>query len=443
MTEPPARVGRYRIDRVLGRGAMGVIYRAHDPEIERTVAIKLIRADLLDGEERTDYLARFRHEAQAAGRCAHPNIVALFDYALHDGNPFLVMEYVEGASLAQLLERGRRFSPMDAAGIVLQALAALEHAHGLGVVHRDMKPANILLPEGRPAKVTDFGISRIGGSALTQGGSVVGTPSYMSPEQCRGDEVDARSDLFSTGVVLFELLSGERPFRGRTFTGVVRQLLAEEAPSLHDMVPAALAVVVARALTKAPAGRFQSAAEMAEALDRAVQAAGDEATVVTARPPPALVSPHGQTELDEAVLTTLQRQLAEYVGPIAKVLVGSAVRKAADVEALCALLAQNIDQPDARASFLRTALQQVALSQSGLRGSAAARPPTIGPAGLSQATLELARSELARLIGPLASLLVKRAAASHRTAAEFWQALAQHIERPEDREAFLRRQPRE
>src|SRR5579875_1915116 len=220
----PERIGRYRIDRVLGHGAMGIVYKAHDPEIDRDVAVKLLRADLLDGEDRTEMLARFRREAQAAGRCVHPNIVSLFDYALYDGTPYLVMEYVRGASLARLLENGARLNPEQASTIMLQILDALACAHALGVVHRDVKPANILLSEGARVKVADFGISRLQGSTLTQSESLVGTPSYMSPEQCRGDEVDPRSDLFSAGVILFELLAGERPFHARNVTGILNQV---------------------------------------------------------------------------------------------------------------------------------------------------------------------------------------------------------------------------
>jgi serine/threonine protein kinase len=218
MTDRPEHIGRYRIERVLGRGAMGVVYRAHDPEIDRPVAIKLVRSDLLDGEERETYLVRFRREAQVAGRCAHPNIVAIYDYAIHEGHPFLVMEYVEGESLAQALLRGASFTSGKACDLVLQVLEALTCAHGLGIVHRDVKPANILLVDKGRVKVTDFGVARIDNAMLTQGEFIIGTPSYMAPEQFNGEKVDQRSDLFSTGIVLFELLTGEKLFPGPTFT---------------------------------------------------------------------------------------------------------------------------------------------------------------------------------------------------------------------------------
>ena len=216
----PSHIGRYRVERELGRGAMGVIYQADDPDIGRTVAIKLVRADLLDGDDREQFLARFRHEARAAGRCAHPNIVALYDFAMHEGNPFLAMEFVDGVGLGQALKQAGRFAPAEAVAIITQVLDALGAAHALGIVHRDVKPANILLLPNGQVKVTDFGISRLDTSHITQDGAIIGTPAYMSPEQCRGDDVDARSDLFSVGSVLYELLTGSRAFSGRNVTEV-------------------------------------------------------------------------------------------------------------------------------------------------------------------------------------------------------------------------------
>ena len=463
MMNTPERIGRYRIERALGRGAMGVVYKAHDPVIDRPVAIKLVRADLLDGGERDEYLARFRQEAQAVGRCTHPNIVALYDYATHEGNPFLAMEYVEGVSLAQALERGTRFRPDEAGFIVVQVLEGLACAHELGVVHRDVKPANVLLLAGGRVKVTDFGISRTGGSTLTQDGSVIGTPSYMSPEQCRGDAVDHRSDLFSAGVVLFELLTGEKPFPGRTFTAAVKQLLYDEAPDLRGRVPAHLAAAVRRALAKRPEDRFSSALAMAHALRAGKLAATPEATVVQAQPAARSTMPlsgvvgTGLGGVHEEVLTTLQRRLARHVGPIAKVLVGSAIQKAASVEALCELLAANIASPRERQEFLREARRDCGVhtfdaptrsvprdgSTSGgmdTQGASPAGPPP-APA-IPPAIIELAHAELARLIRPIARMLVKRALVTASDPAELWDALAAHIERPNDRAAFLKHRPR-
>lgn len=466
MTADPEQIGRYRVERVLGRGAMGIVYKAHDPEIDRPVAIKLVRSDLLDGEEHKDYLARFRREAQAAGRCVHPNIVAIYDFAMHEGHPFLVMEYVEGESLAQALRRGVRFAPEAACRIMLQVLEALIGAHALGIVHRDVKPANILLIDNGWVKVTDFGVARLGDAMLTQGGMVVGTPSYMAPEQCRGEETDHRSDLFSAGIVLFELLTGEKPFPGRTLTVLVRQLLDDDAPDLRGRVPDPLAAVVRRALAKDPQDRFPSAAAMAAALRQGTTAA--EATIlapprllVTETPPaegesgaPAAGSLAEIGTLDEEILTTLQRRLAHHLGPIARVLVGSAARRAGSVEALCEMLAERIDSPEERRDFLREARREcrahAATTQIGnlpatasggfaaSSGGAAAAPATaVPPAIVAQAV-----AELAQIIGPIARVLAKRTLPSCTSAAELWTRLAEHIEQPAERAAFLRRQPR-
>ena len=326
---------------------MGVVYRAHDPEIDRRVAIKLMRADLLEGAERADFIARFRHEAQAAGRCTHPNIVTIYDFATYEGNPFLAMEFVDGVTLKQICQPGAKLAPADAILIVSQMLDALGAAHDMGVVHRDIKPANIMLVGGRLVKVTDFGISRLESSELTQQGAAIGTPSYMSPEQCRGTPVDQRSDLFSTGVVLFELLSGERPFTGRNFAEVTRSVLHDAPADLaagNGAVSPALQAVIARALAKAPAGRFATAAEMAAALRATLQAGtladADDRTIVAPRiavPMPAATQEPGSGigsmgGFDRALLGTLERRLAHYVGPIARLLVQNAARDSDNVE---------------------------------------------------------------------------------------------------------------
>ncbi len=354
---------------------------------------------------------------------------------MNAANPFLVMEYVEGVSLAHALSRGMRFATPDAVSIILQVLDALSCAHALGVVHRDIKPANILLVANTrvQVKVTDFGISRLGASSLTLDGSVVGTPAYMSPEQCRGEEVDRRSDLFSVGTVLFELLAGRRPFPGDSVSEVTAKVLFSEPPDLQDQVAEPLAAVLRRALSKRPEDRFDSAVAMADALRGRTPSPAD-ATVaetivhVAADREPAVVS--------DAVLTTLQRRLARDIGPIAKALVTTAARKAPDFDALCDLLASNISADDDRRAFLRDVRQQ---HDSALRSSPAR--PRAGASTISDETIELAQAELTRVIGPIARVLVKRAAASCASPAELWQALARHIDHEAERAAFLRLRP--
>jgi serine/threonine protein kinase len=392
---------------MLGRGAMGVIYQAHDPVIDREVAIKLIRTDLLSGEDQADYLSRFQHEARAAGRCAHPNIVAIYDFAVFEGHPFLAMEYVDGRNLTQVMAQSGRFTPAAAIAVIGQVLDALACAHGLGVVHRDVKPANILLLADGRVKVTDFGISRLDNSALTQSGSVIGTPSYMSPEQCRGEVVDARSDLFSTGVVLYELLSGERPFVGRSLTEVAYRLTNEAPPDLGAKCPELSPLLVAavhRALAKVPQDRFASAAEMAATLRQLPLTDGDRTVVV----------PRAPIEFSADTLNTIERKLAERVGPLARHLVQSAARQAGSLEELHTLIARRME------------------------GSTGATAPKSARPGVDADLLQRAERELTRYVGPIARILVKRAAGNAGSAEELWHALATHIERDVDRNGFMK-----
>lgn len=425
---------------MLGRGAMGVIYAAHDPVIDRKVAIKLIRADLLSGEDQEAFVARFQREARAAGRCVHPNIVAIYDFAMHEGNPFLAMEYVEARNLGQMLTQSGRFAQPEAVAIIGQVLDALACAHDVGIVHRDVKPANILLLANGRVKMTDFGIARFDGAELTMDGAVIGTPSYMSPEQCRGDPVDLRSDLFSTGVVLFELLSGERPFPGRSFAEVTWRLANEPPPDIRQKVVGlspSLVAVVERALAKAPADRFASAGAMAAALHGVPQEAPlDTATVVMSRPP------ESPARVAEETLSTIERRLAPHVGPMARHLVQNAARRAGSLDELCDTLGRLIDRPEQRAQFRQDVLadQTAATGVSQRAGTAApSRAGAVAPAAIPADEAARAEQALVRHVGPIARILVKRAAGSAASVDELWQTLATHIPVEADRQAFLRR----
>jgi eukaryotic-like serine/threonine-protein kinase len=449
------------VRRVLGRGAMGVIYEAEDPDIGRTVAIKLVRADLLDGDDREQFLARFRHEARAAGRCTHANIVALYDFAMHEGNPFLAMEYVDGVPLSQALKNVGRFAPAEAVAIIGQVLDALGAAHSLGVVHRDVKPANILLLPSGQVKVTDFGISRLNTSELTQDGVVIGTPAYMSPEQCRGESVDARGDLFSAGTMLYELLTGARAFNGRNITEITYQLLSAEPREVTEIaadVPVALAGVLRTAMAKLPDARFTTAAEMSAAARAAVLADGGDQTVAIA-PPPAFNAATGAatgTAIDDTALDTIERRLARHVGPIARHLVRDAARRSATVEALCETVARNIGSAAERERFLAESLRgpegQTWVGQTWAGQAAATQPPpsrisatgvrTSAPATsaaqFSAVQIERVERALTKAVGPIAKVLVKRARATATSEEALWDLLAKHIERPAEREAFSR-----
>jgi serine/threonine protein kinase len=266
----PPNIGRYVVEELVGVGGMGQIYRAQDPVLRRTVAIKLISTKLMSGADRADYIKRFRREAEAAARCAHPNIVAVYDFALHEEQPYLAMEFVAGQSLRQLLDDAPVMDIPDAIAIMLQVLDALTSAHEQGVIHQDIKPGNIMLTADHRVKVGDFGISKLMNVEATTIFSTIGTPSYMSPEQCRGDDiVDGRSDIFSAGAMLFEMVAGERAFQGRNVTEVSHRIQNDSLPLLPAHVRNAaprLQLVLERAMGKHPADRFDTGTDMAEAL---------------------------------------------------------------------------------------------------------------------------------------------------------------------------------
>ena len=301
-------IGKYEIRRELGRGAMGVVYEGYDPMIKRIVALKTIRADQLAGENAEAAIARFRREAQAAGRLSHTNIVSIYDIGEDAGTWYIAMEFIKGRELKNYFEANERFGPADIVRIMTQILDALGYSHRLGVIHRDIKPANvILLPDGG-VKVADFGIAHIESSNMTQAGTVMGTPSYMSPEQIMGLPVDGRSDLFSCGVILYQFLTGERPFAGSA-TATMHKVLEEDPlpPSRFNVqVPGAMDAVVRKALAKRPDERYATADEFAAALRNAAQTTQTQQTQPTTDAT-VLAAPAAATLIAPATATTTQR----------------------------------------------------------------------------------------------------------------------------------------
>lgn len=293
----PERLGKYEIVEVLGKGAMGVVYRAFDPDIHRTVAIKTIRKELVDDQERAAMMfARFKNEARAAGRLSHPGIVAVHDYGDTGAVTYIAMEFVQGMSLRDYFNRGTRFQERDIVSIMAQLLEALQHAHEQGVWHRDIKPANLIVMNNGRVKIADFGIAKVETSQLTQTGLVMGSPGYMAPEQYTGGGVDWRADLFAAGVVMYQLLTGVRAFAGTT-EQMAYKICHTNPPPVSESDPGQgwerYDAVMTRALAKEPDARFQTAesfrAAILEAYAAPVSPTVSEATIIAEATRPVVV----------------------------------------------------------------------------------------------------------------------------------------------------------
>ncbi|MBI3348908.1 MAG: serine/threonine protein kinase [Burkholderiales bacterium] len=480
----PTQLGKYRITEVLGEGAMGVVYKGFDPDIQRTVALKTIRTNL-DAEDESPGApaSRFRNEAQAAGRLGHPGIVAVYDFGRTAQVAFIAMEFVEGRSLASYLSAKVRFTDTDIPGIMSQLLDALNHAHEKGVWHRDIKPANIIMTTAGRLKVADFGIARIESQNLTQTHYMVGTPSHMAPEQFLGKPMDRRVDIYGAGVVLYQLLTGRAPFAGTTealMYKVVNEL--PEPPSLVDPErPGWFDAVVTRALAKRPEDRYPDAEAFLRALfDGAGQTIDDtawEKTLMMAPPRPArpplspptfappsmgsagsMGSPSAGTppaHWDKSLLTQAEQTLAKHVGPLASVLVRRAARECTDLNELYARLADQVSDPRARDAFLGQAslvtggTGKTAGGTSGAPPGSRSSPGSKGSTGsassgttiggpLNDAVMEKAVPLLAQHVGPIAKVLVRRAATGIDSRAVFFNRLAESVNDPVAREKLLK-----
>ncbi len=363
---------------------MGVVYKGFDPFIERVVAIKSIHKQLLDEHPEMGLIARFKNEAQAAGRLTHPNIVAVYEYGETDDNAFIAMEYVHSTPLANLLQNDKPAELAATVSWISQLLRALDYAHSRGVVHRDIKPANLLIERDGHLKITDFGIARIEASTLTQVGSVVGTPCYMSPEQFRGETADGRSDIFACGVLLYQMLTGVRPFSGSSHE-IMYQVINDH-PARPSMRNPALGPyfdeVVAKAIAKSASLRYESARAFMEALLQAYRLCRnpalsptleqDDMTVLALRVPDEQVNeilPAPPQALPEAsqlnatmltdtpwkleALPELESLLSTQIGPMAKLFLRKSAQQADSLQELCDDLLQHIPNEKGRAAFLQ------------------------------------------------------------------------------------------
>jgi serine/threonine-protein kinase len=449
-------IGRYRIDATLGAGAMGEVYRAYDPLIDRPVAIKVVRPELISGGGSEQWLQRFRREARAAGRRFHPNVIAVLDFGDDNGVPFLAMEYVDGRSLDAVIKASGPLEPSRGVPIITQVLSALGFIHENGVVHRDVKPSNIMVLESDQIKIADFGIARIDTSEFTIVGDLLGTPAYMAPEQFAGAPVDARTDLFAAGVILFEMLTGIKPFRGKSITEILC-LMEKRGPEdiglLNPAVPAALKRVIGKALAFDPAARYASADEFATGIAEALVAPtvrGPPIELANSETQAHSVDPHIETRatnssLDPALLEEIERDLATFIGPVAAIAVRRAALQTNDLLSLYDKLGRQLENPRDQAEFLARGRQRAvaAVGLSRTSSLASPRPDTernsVSPAAPSDpARVSAVESSLARHIGPIAKILVRRELEKYQSMERLYLALARHISDERDREAFLR-----
>ena len=453
----PDKLGKYQITGVLGEGAMGVVYRGFDPDIRRIVALKTIRKQGGDSAQAAaQAAARFRNEAQAAGRLLHPGIVGVYDFGDDGRVAYIAMEFVEGHTLSQYLAQKVRFTEADVASMATQLLEALAHAHEHGVWHRDIKPSNVIMTKTGRVKIADFGIARTDTTGLTMANSVLGTPMYMAPEQFMGLPIDHRVDVYSTGVVLYQLLAGRAPFVGpqeALMYKVVNEVPAP--PSTLEGAPHGprFDAVVATALAKDPKLRFANASAFRDALTAAL---GQPAPTVVSReavyclpmvgdyaPTERIASaPHTDnaplTHWDPSVLAQVEASLARHVGPMAAVMVRRAAKECHDLPTLQARLAEQITSSAARDAFLGQG-SKAGGGTGGTGGSVGVRggaPSTFAPASgtfagattpVNEALMDQAQRLLSAQLGPIARVVVKRAAERTRQREAFFALLAEAV----------------
>jgi serine/threonine-protein kinase len=419
-SKPRERVGKYAVVRQLGEGAMGTVYLAHDPNLDRHVAVKMIRRDILGGKQATQMLARFRNEAMAAGRLQHPGIVSIYDYFEDDSTSFIVMEYAPGEDLDDYASRRAPLGLADIGSIMLQLLDALDYAHASGVVHRDIKPSNLIVSSGGRVKITDFGIARIASSTLTQTGTALGTPMYMAPEQYTGIAVDPRADLFSAGILLYELVTGARPFPGQSVQEVAYKICHTDPirPTAQRAgLPPAVDGIVLNALAKDRAARFATAVDFAAAVAevfggaKPLAAAVQQSAVFTSWSPDAI--------------RRLEAALLPYAGPLAPALVRRSVAKTQDANELVEILRRGAGGEAENPALLRDV-------RAALDAAAPAAP------ALTAEELERAAQLLVAYVGPIAKVLVKKAAAQATGWKDLCARLAQHLATDEERGRFLK-----
>lgn len=456
----PENIGKYKIKQALGKGAMGIVYLGYDDLMDREVAIKVLHQHLVEDEDSGPILTkRFRQEAKASARCMHPNIVSIFDFGFHQELPYIVMEYVDGVELRTQLLIGERYSLPVAADITIQVLEGLHHAHSKKIVHRDIKPANIILLEDGKVKVSDFGVARLDTSDLTGTGFLVGTPNYMSPEALAGKEVDHRADLYSVGVLFYEMLTTNRPIQGVSVEDSLESLNDQKHLSKQNVQ--SIKPILKKALHPHEDGRYQSAESFIEHLRKIDDMELTEAksqffispqalTMITA--PNAVPAATSQSAMSSSqwtsdTLSQLESSLAKYLGPMAHYVVKKSSKSNDSIEALSKSLAEHIPQVREQQEFL-TELSQSGLLKRDVSGIFEKASQTIAdecpPTTIVDRNNYISDEDIAKVtqalliyLGPIAGRLVKKAAKKAKTIEELVELAAEAIPTDSERSHFL------
>ena len=412
-------VGDYEIIGILGRGGMGKVFRVRNLLSQRVEAMKVVLPDFTANPDLAD---RFLREIRGHASLEHPHIAHLRTALRIENQVIMIIELVEGTSLEERLRKGT-VSLADGLQYVDQVLSALDYAHSRGVIHRDIKPANIIVPPDGMVKLTDFGIARApGDKSLTRDGVALGSVYYMSPEQVRAQTLDGRSDLYSVGVMLYEIATGKRPIDGQDEYSILSAHLVDvPAPPLDWMptIPGPLNGLILRALAKSPGDRFQTAAELRDALRRVVGWSGSSASLASAGV--------AAKDIDPARLSELEAALAGVLGPIARHVVARAAQRCSSYDELSQEVAGQIPDPGQRKSFLQAI---------GRFATTTAHTPAWDPAMLAAV-----KQALAIYVGPIAGVMVTRASKTSRSKAELYEKLAAEIATEQNRKKFLQSLP--
>jgi serine/threonine-protein kinase len=440
------QLGKYKIAEVIGASALATVYKATDPEPERTIALKILRKEGVDPRIAAHAVAKFKNQVIAAERLAHPGIADVYEHGEDEGLAWLAMEYLAGRGLRDFLTLRLRLGLKDTMNIMSQLLAALDFAHANGVVHRNVKPSNIIMLLSGRLKLTDFAVALIDTFDLPHAGPSAGSPSYMSPEQHAGQEADRRSDIFSCGVTLFELLTGSKPFEGPP-ESVGEKICGEPyrpASQLNPRgSPPALDPVIARALAKKPEDRFPTARDFAAALEAAFREGGETRHGADADEPASRTVRHEDTaavsaplKLGVEELRAIETHLTLHVGPIAKLLLKQSARLAADGPALVGMLAKCIPAEENRRTFVTAAMERLSAAAPAGTGDG----PTVRFSRnlIDASQIEIAAKRLAHYLGPIAKVVAKKTPGKPTDLRAYYRQLAENIPEAADRIRFLK-----